>query len=244
LPHIADIDNPRRRLPWTLPTALLIWAVALWGAAYFMEKPIHRTVELSPIDVQVIGQSAAAGTQSVQPGRPAAVRRPGPKQPSVIPQVSPRAEQNPADQKAEVTTNTVAAVPAASTGGAHATPAEGQATAEGNTAANSGTPAGSNEGEGSPRGNIYESSGAWATVRPMPEIPDDLREELFNSVALARFNIAVDGSVKVELARPTPNPHLNRVLLDSLRKWRFIPAIKNGKPVASTEEIIVKIQVK
>ena len=91
---------------------------------------------------------------------------------------------------------------------------------------------------------MYASSGARAIVRPMPQIPDDLREEAFNSTALARFHIAVDGSVKVELAKPTPNPRLNRILLDSLKKWRFIPAIKNGKPVASTEEIVVKIEVK
>jgi protein TonB len=78
----------------------------------------------------------------------------------------------------------------------------------------------------------------------MPQIPDDLREGAFNSAALARFHIAVDGSVKVELAKPTPNPRLNRVLLDSLRKWRFMPEIKNGKPVESTEEIVVKIEVR
>jgi protein TonB len=78
----------------------------------------------------------------------------------------------------------------------------------------------------------------------MPQIPDDLRGEAFSSTALARFHIAVDGSAKVELAKPTPNPRLNWILLDSLKKWRFIPAIKNGKPVASTEEIVVKIEVK
>jgi protein TonB len=78
----------------------------------------------------------------------------------------------------------------------------------------------------------------------MPQIPDDLREGAFNTAALARFHIAVDGSATVELAKPTQNPRLNRILLDSLRKWRFIPAIKNGKPVASSEEIIVKVEVK
>ena len=78
----------------------------------------------------------------------------------------------------------------------------------------------------------------------MPQIPDDMREGAFNSAALARFHIAVDGSVTVELVKPTQNPRLNRILLDSLRKWRFIPAIKNGKPVASTEEIVVKIEVR
>jgi protein TonB len=78
----------------------------------------------------------------------------------------------------------------------------------------------------------------------MPQIPDDLREEAFNSAALARFHVAADGSAQVELAKPTPIPRLNRILLDSLKKWRFMPAIKNGRTVASTEEIVIKIEVK
>ena len=71
-----------------------------------------------------------------------------------------------------------------------------------------------------------------------------LRVNVFKFAALARFLIAVDGSVKVELAKPTTNLRLNRILLDSLKKWRFIPAMKNGKPVDSTAEIVVKIEVK
>ena len=52
-----SMDSPWRRLPWTLPTALLIWAAALWGLAYFMEKPIHRPVEPPPIDAELIEQA-------------------------------------------------------------------------------------------------------------------------------------------------------------------------------------------
>jgi protein TonB len=78
----------------------------------------------------------------------------------------------------------------------------------------------------------------------MPQIPDDLRALAFKSSALARFHIAVDGSAEVELAKPTPIPRLNRILLDTLKKWRFMPAIKNGQAVSSTEEILDKIEVK
>ena len=93
-------------------------------------------------------------------------------------------------------------------------------------------------------GVTHANSGARAIVQPMPKIPEDLRAEAFKSSALARFHIAVDGSAEVELVKPTPYPRLNRILLDSLKKWRFMPAIKSGKPVASTEEILVKIEVK
>jgi protein TonB len=239
----ADIDNPWRRLPWTLPTALLIWTVALVGLASFMAKPTHQPTELTPIDAQLIEQTvpvaAHEGPAAVPKSKPLPLVRP--KQ---APE-NPHTEQNPEPQKAAVTTNPAVSLPAAAVPGAsHSTPGEGLAAVTGNASANSGAQGGAYDGKGSTRGYIYASSGARAIVRPMPQIPDDLREGTFNSSALARFHIAVDGSATVELAKPTPNPRLNRILLDSLRKWRFIPAIKNGKPVASTEEIIVKVEVK
>ena len=75
---LSDMDSPWHRLPWTLPTALLIWAVALWGLAYFMEKPTHRPVEPPPIDAQLIEQPVPVATQSIQPEPPAAVHKPKP----------------------------------------------------------------------------------------------------------------------------------------------------------------------
>ena len=91
---------------------------------------------------------------------------------------------------------------------------------------------------------MFGSSGARAIIHPMPQIPEDLREGAFISAALARFHIAVDGSAEVELVKPTPNPRLNRILLDSLKKWRWFPEIMNGKPVASTKDVVVNIEVK
>jgi protein TonB len=58
---------------------------------------------------------------------------------------------------------------------------------------------------------------------PLPEIPDDLRDEAFSSFAVARFFIASDGSVtNVELLQPCANPRLNKLLLNSLKSWKFV----------------------
>jgi protein TonB len=54
----------------------------------------------------------------------------------------------------------------------------------------------------------------------------------------------VDGSVTVELVKPTQNPRLNRLLLETLKAWKFISAIIDGKPVPSVEVIVVRVQVK
>jgi protein TonB len=85
---------------------------------------------------------------------------------------------------------------------------------------------------------------AQPSVQPLPVIPDDLRQDAMNEVATARFHIAADGSVTVELAKPTQNPRLNRLLLETLKVWKFTPAIVDGKPVASVEVIVVRVQVK
>jgi protein TonB len=104
--------------------------------------------------------------------------------------------------------------------------------------------AGSGDEKGLSRGNLSANSPARAMVQPVPLIPEELREAAFNSAALVRFHIAVDGGVEVELVKPTQNPRLNRILLDTLKRWRFSPALRNGQPVASTEEILVRIEVK
>jgi len=86
--------------------------------------------------------------------------------------------------------------------------------------------------------------GAQAIYRPLPKIPDDLREQAFSVAAVARFRVAADGTATVELATPTPDPRLNRLLLDTLKSWKFFPAMKDGRPVASVQEIRVQFEVK
>lgn len=75
--------------------------------------------------------------------------------------------------------------------------------------------------------------------QPLPEIPDDLRFDAFNSYAIARFHIAKDGSVeRVELVRACSNPRLNQLLLKTLKNWRFNPNSKT-----STQDIRVTFKV-
>jgi len=74
---------------------------------------------------------------------------------------------------------------------------------------------------------------------PLPKIPDDLREEAFNSYAIARFKIAKDGgTATVELIKPCSNPRLNDLLLKNLKTWKF--AASNSE---STQEIRVNFKV-
>jgi protein TonB len=80
-------------------------------------------------------------------------------------------------------------------------------------------------------------------IQPRPTLPDDLRENNLQATALARFLIHTDGSVEVTLLKPTTNPRLNQLLLESLRKWRFFPAMKDGKVVESHQDVRVQFNV-
>ncbi len=86
--------------------------------------------------------------------------------------------------------------------------------------------------------------GARAIYRPLPEIPEALRRRSIDLVAVARFRVAADGSAAVALIEPTPDPGLNRALLETLKKWRFFPAMADGKPISATIDIRIPISVR
>lgn len=88
-----------------------------------------------------------------------------------------------------------------------------------------------------------QSHAARTLSQPMPVIPDELRDEAMHERATARFHISADGSATVELIKPTQNPRLNRLLLETLRQWKFDPALQDGKAVPSTQDIVIRVQV-
>ncbi|MGA8864862.1 MAG: hypothetical protein WBM09_04165 [Gallionella sp.] len=90
---------------------------------------------------------------------------------------------------------------------------------------------------------MNENHGAQALIHPLPVIPDELRQDAMNETATARFQIAVDGTATVTLVTPTQNPRLNRLLLETLKNWRFMPAIKDGNPVPSVEVMVIRLNV-
>jgi protein TonB len=86
-------------------------------------------------------------------------------------------------------------------------------------------------------------TGAKAIYQPLPKIPDDLRDEAIKTVAMARFHINPDGTATVELIKPTANPRINQILLNTLKTWRFFPALQDGKPIPSSQDIKVNVTV-
>jgi protein TonB len=233
-------DNPWQRLSWTLPLAALLAALCL--ALFARLLSLGQAPETKPppaIEAQIVTLPAPAAPAPPAPPQPATPPPPPtpaetqppppmplPPPPPPVPEVAPRPKPPPPVRRApqpppqprpsapQVETPPAAAAPAA--------PAQ--------PAAPSRAPSGG-------------QMGARAVYKPMPKVPDELRREKFEGVAVARFHVAVDGSATVELVQATNNVAFNRLLLDTFKTWRFFPAMENGQPVASTIEIRVPISI-
>lgn len=241
----AGPDNPWRRLPWTVSATVLVWTVVLWSFGRFLNQSDSRTFESLFIDAQIVESSAHALSHNSQPKSDIDKQRP-----KIAPLVRPRTQVMTQEQQTEssdqpASHTDVATLPAlnATVGKQTASPS-GQTANASNSNAKNDLRALSQDKRSTTAAGIRANMGATAIERPMPQIPDDLREDAFKSAALALFRISADGRVKVELSKPTNNPRLNRILLASLKNWRFTPAIRAGKPVESTEEILIRIEVR
>lgn len=228
------LDEPWRRLAWVGPLAIVLWAIVLTAFALLLEQTAPPPEELKPLEARIVelppspaglqGGPAASHAASI-PSRPKPgieVRRksaPIPHPTKPLPEVPP--------SPFGTSKSPVASQPAAP---AKTSPNEG-----------AGVPGGSGTGSGAGLGN--DSSGARALYAPTPSIPDDLREETLDTVALAHFKVSCSGDVQVSLTNPTSSPRLNEILLDTLRQWRFFPAMKNGVAVDSEFDVRIPITV-
>jgi protein TonB len=85
--------------------------------------------------------------------------------------------------------------------------------------------------------------GARALYQPKPALPEDLRDQSMHIVVRARIHIAADGGLRIELIKPAPDPRINQLVLNTLKTWRFFPALQAGKPVASVQDVNVAFDV-
>jgi periplasmic protein TonB len=194
-----------------------------------------RLVELNPPKAPVTSPSPAPATHTTPaPVTPAKTRQAADPRPHVSPQsrTTPSAPSGPSVPSRPDMQSVQSVVPAQSA----PTSEEPKAAAE--PPAHTAAPAGE-RANAAPSGD----ASAHAIAQPLPELPDDLREQAYQTVATARFAIHVDGSVDVELIKPTSNPRLNQILLETLRKWRFFPAMQAGHPVESRQDIRVHFNV-
>ncbi|HUO06127.1 MAG TPA: TonB family protein [Candidatus Binataceae bacterium] len=218
-------DRPWRRFGFTIPASIAASAMLLGVFAVILRpRPValeHReAIEARIIDIPPIVAAPAADNQprpAAQPIQPAPHTKPRPR---MRQRIAPPAMAPPV---ASSGTSGIA-VPSSVL---HPEPPADTA----------------NVGQGSGGEIGGDTTGARAIYAPTPVIPDDLRENTMNTVAIARFRVNADGSVEVTLEKPTANPRLNQVLLAALKQWKFFPAIKDGAAVDSVFEINIPVTI-
>jgi periplasmic protein TonB len=234
------LDDPWRRLTWIVPTSVLLWAGMLVVFATLLKRIPPTPPEVPPADVHFVElPPAAAGGPAVPAHHPAPAR---PK-PRVIP---PRPHHYVRVRRTPAPTRTIAKpAPKAPAPAVTSKPAPAAAGKESSTKR---AATGTNEAKGGKVSGIgsgigSDSGGARAIYAPKPVIPDDLRNQMIQTVAVAHFEVASDGKVQVSLTKPTDIPELNQILLDTLRQWRFFPAMKNGVAINSQFNVRIPISV-
>ena len=237
-------DDPWPRLRWLVPAALGLTLLSQMAFLSLLRQPASPPNVPRPVDVHVIELPAPTPPAAAPPAPPER-RSPPPRRldaapPRPVPAPSePRIEvpRAPAPSVAEepVTPAPAVTVPVPS---APASPTTAPATQVPLTA----LPPSRGPQDGTPGGT--DSMSARAIYKPMPEIPEALRRRTIDLVAVARFRVDATGRAQVELVEPTPDPDLNRALLESLKRWRFFPATQAGRPIASTIDVRIPVSVK
>jgi len=240
------IDDGRLRLAWVIPLSLLLWAAILTVFALLLERTAPPPPELAPAEVRIVELPPTAGLQGGAAVQHSAAAPPKPKVVTPKPHqhikirraALPPVRVHPAKPKSPA----LPLLPPSATGTAkestEAPPAAGPPSAT--TEAPS---AGAGQGSGTGAGIGSDSSGARAIFAPKPVIPDSLREETLQTVAVARFKVTYDGQVQVNLITPTESPQLNELLLETLKQWRFFPAMRSGVAIDSQFDLRIPISV-
>jgi protein TonB len=238
-----NLDDPLRLVIRIVPAAIASWTILLSGFSMVLRQTKAPPMEMKPLEARIVEiPPEVRGLQGGGEPHPAPAAAPKPKtrpEPIVKPHPASHPISNPVKKTTappvirspygtEKTTEAPDVESAPSTGSGSPTSSSGTASEEGTSGGGIGS----------------DTLGARAIYAPTPTIPDDLREDVMQTEAIAHFTVSFDGASEVTLAKPTSNPRLNQVLLETLKQWKFFPAMKNGVALASSFDVRIPISVK
>lgn len=76
---------------------------------------------------------------------------------------------------------------------------------------------------------------AEPTHDPRPTISEELAAKATASFVLVRFIIAADGSFEVVLLNSSGSSEVDEAVLDTARRWRWTPRLRDGVAIASSQ---------
>ena len=78
---------------------------------------------------------------------------------------------------------------------------------------------------------------------PEPVISAELKESCLNTFCVARFKIDSRGRISVNLVTSSGCPEVDDITINTLRSWKFRPALRGTEPVPSTRKIRVEFVI-
>lgn len=66
-------------------------------------------------------------------------------------------------------------------------------------------------------------------------MPDTLLDSGYRSFVRVEVEVSEAGNFTVKIRTSSGNPDIDARVLDSLKRWKWKPALKNGVPVTSTQ---------
>ena len=75
------------------------------------------------------------------------------------------------------------------------------------------------------------------------DIPDELKTGEYKSHVRVKVDIQADGSFEASLLTSSGSTEIDRRVLEALKRWRWKPALENGKPVRSTQRFRFNFEV-
>jgi protein TonB len=265
--RLALLDEPWQRFPLLVIAAVLLWCLVLAGFGLLLQlrvpNPHPEALVAQIIELPAKGLAGGGGGSPAAAGNSltsAKLRHPPAVKPSRHRLRIAWASTIPPPRKDSISASeaTAAGIPipdapvvtgrphsksssAVAAGGANKSGGEGGTGQGTGTGFGNGVAPGSGTGSGGSFG--AGAAGPKPIYAPVPTIPDDMRDEVLEAVAVAHFRILHDGRVIVSLAKPTNFSRLNDVILDTLREWRFHPAMNKGVAVDSEAEVRLLITV-
>jgi protein TonB len=270
--RLPDLDQPWHRLPAIVGVSLVIWWGVLVAFGLFLKlaaiaPPSPEPIEAHLIDLPVSGLrgggGGSPGATHVSPARkianPIPIAKAKPKMPHVarphpvrtvtddilrspeLAKTRPIAPPaTPDNSKLTSKTHVISSPPVAQPNG---TVGSGEGGVGNGTGTGTGNGVGPGSGTGAGGGFGSGGSGPEPIYAPAPTIPDDMRDEVLEAVAVARFQVSSNGNFVVSLTKPTDFSRLNDIILETLRTWRFHPASRNGVAIDSDAQIRLLITV-
>ena len=216
----ADVDNLWRRLPWVLPTALLIWGILLWGFGLLLSHMADTEHAQSAITAELIKLHPPEKHSAVpSPPKPKPLRKTTPSQLSAP-------EQKPVVQ----TSSPTPAVPSIPAISLPATKMSGDQAVPYNM------PSGvkSNAKNAQVSGGSIEPPqfGAAYLNNPKPAYPAFARRMGIQGTVMLKVLVSREGfALKIQVAQSSGFEILDNAAAETVKNWRFVPARQGDSPV-------------